>query len=259
MSGFRELKVLEVRPVGQSGTGTEFFELVLENLGWSHWVPGQFLMVRPREWSSERLWARPFSIASGDEGSLTLFIQVVGSGTRALSRLDTGDVVMAWGPLGNGFTVNPDAKVLLLAGGVGIAPFRGFIERHPDPNGLHLLFAHRLPLSCYPFERLARVVPGECVMEETPQDLKRIIGLILTRMEEYSRPGRVVLACGPLPFLRTVRQGALDFGGDVQLSLEGRMACGVGACLGCVVADDGGNMVRVCVEGPVFQAKEVVL
>lgn len=255
----RNVKVLEVVPVGQLKRPDEFFEIRLEYPGWSGWKPGQFVMIRPTGWALDLLWGRPFSISHADEDSLVLFVQKVGRGTEKIAALKPGDNVTIWGPLGNSFAMEPDTPTLLLAGGIGIAPFRGYVESHPKPENLHLFLAHRLPLECYPFDRLAGKVAGQCMIEEIPEDLEAIINSIRDQIQEYAEKDGLVLACGPTPFMRTVQRFAAEFGVRAQVSLENRMACGVGACLGCVTKDGEGHHVQTCTKGPVFWTDKVEL
>ncbi|EGB14142.1 Dihydroorotate dehydrogenase, electron transfer subunit protein [Pseudodesulfovibrio mercurii] len=253
------VKVLKVSPVGQSKTAGEFFELTLERPDWDGWKPGQFVMIRPSAWELDMLWGRPFSLCSGDDASVTLFIQAVGRGTRRIAALKPGDSVAMWGPLGNYFAVEPDTPTLLLAGGIGIAPFRGYVEQHPQPGNLALFLAHRLPLDCYPYALLSRAVDCRCMLEAKPSDLDCIIEALRGLIEEYADKGGLVLACGPTPFMRTVQRFAGEYGVRAQVSLENRMACGVGACLGCVTRNGEGHHVQVCTQGPVFWADNVEL
>ena len=255
----RNVTVLDVAPVGQSKMAGELMELRLELPGWDSWKPGQFVMVRPVDWELDLLWARPFSISSADDRSMTLLIQKTGRGTRRLGELQPGDKVTVWGPLGNGFAMAADRPTLLMAGGVGIAPFRGYVENHPASENLHLFFAHRLPLDCYPFEALRRTVAGESTMERGPEDLAAIIAAMGERIAEFAARDGLILACGPTPFMRTVQRFAAESGARAQLSLENRMACGVGACLGCVTKNGKDQHVQVCTRGPVFWSDDVVL
>ncbi len=254
----REMSVGELTPLGQWERPGEFFRLRLEGEGFARWTPGQFVMLRPLAWGPEILWGRPFSIAGADAGGVEIFFQVVGRGTARLAQLAPGEGVAVWGPLGNGFALEPGVPVLMLAGGVGLAPFLGYAAAHPQPADLDLFFAHRLPLACYPYAELAATVKAEAMCEAMPADLERIIARMRERMAAMAGAG-LVLACGPTPFLRTVRQAALDFGVRAQVSLENRMACGVGACLGCVSRDAHGHHVQVCTQGPVFWAGDVEL
>jgi dihydroorotate dehydrogenase electron transfer subunit len=250
---------LEVSPVGQSKRPDEFYEIRLSPPGWDGWKPGQFVMVRPASWELDMLWARPFSISSANDDGLTLFIQKVGRGTARMAALAPGDQVALWGPLGNSFALEPDTPTLLLAGGIGIAPFRGYVERHPRPENLRLFLAHRLPVECYPYDLLAARVDSRCMLEARPCDLDQIIGAMREQIAEYAARGGLILACGPTPFMRTVQTFAAELGARAQVSLENRMACGVGACLGCVTRDGDGHHVQVCTRGPVFWTDKVQL
>lgn len=213
-------------------------------------------MVRPPSWGLELTWARPLSIAwAGPEG-LRLLFQVVGRGTSRLAGLRPGEPVTVWGPLGNGFAVEEGSETLLLAGGMGIAPFPGYARRHPRPERLSALFAHRLPLEMYP--ALGEYCPCATVRESSPRDLPAVIEGIRARVAAMPQNG-LILACGPTPFMRTVRTAALEAGVRCQVSLENRMACGVGACLGCVVHRPAGLPAQTCTAGPVFWADEIEL
>jgi len=253
----REVKVREVRFLGAWDEPSDFVELTLESPGWEGYKPGQFAMLRPKHWGLELTWGRPFSISRSDDDSLTFFFQVVGRGTARLARLNPGDEVIVWGPLGNGFSAPLETPTLLLAGGMGIAPFRGYIERHPSPEFLRLFFAHRPDLSCYPYSALTEKVRAEAMQEKTPDDLPAIIARL--DQEVRNTAGGMVLACGPLPFLKTVQQSAKAHGVRAELSLERSMACGVGACLGCVCKNVQDKHVQVCAHGPVFKADDVQL
>lgn len=260
-----ELKVLDIVPFGLVGTEARFFALRLERPEWAAWAPGQFVMIRPTGWAMDMLWARPFSICRVSTRDLVIFFQVVGRGTRRMGELRSGDTVQVWGPLGNGFAVEPETPTLLLAGGIGLAPFIGYVHTHPKPWNLHMDFGHRMPLGCYPFESINEKIMADNHHEQTPADLASFIALMGERMRDYASKNGLVLACGPTPFLRTIRDLALQTGVRTQLSLETRMACGVGACLGCVCkttekwpdASKAGSPVQTCTTGPVFWADQI--
>ncbi len=255
----RNVKVLEVSPVGQLKRPDEFFEIKLEYPDWDGWKPGQFVMIRPAGWELDLLWARPFSICSADGDTLTLFVQKVGRGTGRIVALKPGDTVSIWGPLGNSFAMEPEIPTLLLAGGIGIAPFCGYVEQHPHPENLRLFLAHRLSLDCYPFAALSERVEGVCMRDDQPEDLQKIIAVMKEQIVEYAAKDGLILSCGPTPFMKTVQRFAAECGVRAQVSLENRMACGVGACLGCVTKDGSGHHVQVCTRGPVFWADKVEL
>lgn len=253
----REVKVRDVRFLGAWDGPSDFVELTVENPGWEGYRPGQFAMLRPSGWGLELTWGRPLSISRADEDGVTFFFQVVGRGTERMATLKPGDELVLWGPLGNGFSAPAETPTTLLAGGMGIAPFRGYIERHPTPEFLRLVFAHRPDLECYPYAAMSGKVRAEEVRESTPDDLPVVIERIETAVRETE--GGLVLACGPTPFLKTVQQAARTHGVRAELSLERKMACGVGACLGCVCKDGGDKHVQVCARGPVFKAEDVRL
>ncbi len=236
----------------------QVFELVLQPPGWERWRPGQFVMLRPAAWELSPLLPRPFSISSVDESGLHILFQAVGKGTRLMAGLGKGERVVVWGPLGTGFDLEGQGPVLLLAGGMGIAPMVGLVRDHHQDMEMELVFGHRLDLSCYPFHSLSRLIRAEAHQQESMEDIEKFVTYLREKMAGYVPAGRV-LACGPNPFLKAVQTIALDLGLDTQLSLERRMACGVGACLGCVVEKKGEGLVQSCTRGPVFRAQDVVL
>lgn len=259
-----DLKVTDNVPFGQTGQRS-FFALSLENPHWENWLPGQFVMLRPHAWNFS--WARPFSISRVTPRGLVLFFQVVGRGTAELAKLKPDDMVTVWGPLGTAFSAIADKPTLLLAGGIGIAPFVGYAEHHPTPARLQMLFGHRLPAAFYPTDTLSQHIDFEDFREKTTEDLARFKHMLRERMEGIKSRNGMVLACGPMPFLQTIWQNALELNLPTQLSLEQRMACGMGACLGCVTrtsphwgdAEKAGLPVQTCTSGPVFWAEEIDL
>ena len=263
---FAELSVLDMVPFGRE-RAMRTFALRLSPPPWPEYKPGQFVMLRPPGWGLDFPWARPFSIGRAGEHDLVCFIQVAGRGTERLTELKTGDSVHVWGPLGNGFAMNMDFPTLILAGGIGIAPFIGYAQKHPQPKNLSMLFGHRAPLDSYPVNDIHERIAVEAMHESGPADLEYFIATMHTRMKEYADKSGLALACGPLPFLRTAQKLAMQTGLRTQLSLEPRMACGVGACLGCVVTtsdtwpvpDQKNWPVQACNHGPVFWSDHVML
>ena len=261
------LTVLDLVPFGQTGQDSRFFALRLTRPDWDGWRPGQFVMVRPVSFGLEIPWARPFGICHMTARHLICFFQVQGKGTQHMAALREGDKVRVWGPLGNGFAVEPETPTLLLVGGMGIAPFVGYVNQHPKPWNVAMLFGHREPLSCYPVDSINEHVPLDSLRETEPGDLDNLIFTLQERIRDNAEQKGLVLACGPLPFLKTVRRFALEYGARCQLSLENRMACGVGACLGCVtrtteawpVPAKRGGLVQTCNHGPIFWADQIEL
>lgn len=272
-----KVTVIDLVPFGQVRDGANLFALRLSRPEWPHWKPGQFIMLRKPGEETSPLLARPLSICRVSSHDLVLFFQEAGRMTSQLAKTKAGDVYDLWGPLGNGFYVERDAPTLLLAGGVGIAPFVGYVENHPTPWAISMEFGHRLPVECYPLHSINQKVMVDTFHERGPEDLNRFIGRLEERfirhLEKIKDPSNktgkgLVLACGPTPFLRTVQQLAKKYGVRAQLGLETRMACGVGACLGCVVKvspkeeaahPDAPGFVQTCTCGPCFWADEIVL
>jgi dihydroorotate dehydrogenase electron transfer subunit len=228
------LTVMDLVPFGNVGPQTAFYALRLTPPEWEHWSPGQFIMLRPASAGSEILWARPFSICRVTPRDLILFFQVRGRGTAAMTKLQPGDVLHVWGPLGNSFALEPETPTLLLAGGIGIAPFVGYVHAHPTPGEVFMEFGHRMPLECYPFDSINEKITLSAHLEKNGKDRESFLSLVEERVRQFAGRG-LVLACGPTLFLRAVQAFALRHKARAQLCLETRMACGVGACHGCVV------------------------
>ncbi len=263
-----QLRVLDLVPFGQEGINLRsFFALRLESPKWDSWKPGQFVMLRPQSFGLEIPWARPFGICQVTDAHLVCFFQVVGKGTERMSKLQPDDIVNVWGPLGNSFAMETDTPTLLLAGGIGIVPFVGYVHEHPKPWNVTMLFGHRGDSNCYPLDNINEKINFETFRENNSNDLEHFIFTMRERMKEYAEHKGVVLACGPQPFLKTVQKFAAELSVRTQLSLESRMACGVGACLGCVttttnqwpVEDKKNWPVQVCNHGPVFWSEHIVL
>lgn len=209
---------------------------------------------------------KTFSICRVTNQSLVLFFQVVGRGTELMANLKPKDKVIVWGPLGTHFAME-DKPTLLLAGGIGIAPFAGYVEQHKKPSNLSMLFSHRLPSHYYPVESFIRHIDVETHYEHGQEDLQRTLAAIRDKMKAAAKRDGLVLACGPMPFLKNIWKNALELNVPTQLSLEQKMACGIGACLGCVSTTSSlypdrkkaGLPVQTCTKGPVFWAHELNL
>ncbi|MBQ7738481.1 MAG: dihydroorotate dehydrogenase electron transfer subunit [Desulfovibrionaceae bacterium] len=261
------LKVLDLVPFGQADPLHHFYALRLARPAWTQWEPGQFIMIRPDSFGLEIPWGRPLGICQLNQRHLICFFQVVGRGTQKLAELKIGEEVTVWGPLGHGFNIEDDTQTLLLAGGMGIVPFVGYVYSHPKPWNLTMLFGHRAPLDCYPVDTIKERIALDTLRETVPGDLDNLIFNLEERIHDLADQNGLVLACGPRPFLKTVQNFALKFNVRAQLSLENRMACGVGACLGCVTqttekwpeAEHADSYVQVCTKGPVFWAHQITL
>src|SRR5512132_985209 len=188
-------------------------------------VPGQFFMLE----APGRVLPRPMSLCLAPPAELGFLIDPIGPGTRALCSLGPGDELHVLGPLGNGFRLDVE-RPLLVGGGIGLAPLPYLSEALGRPPAL-LGFR-----SDHHAEAAALVPNAEVVVEPT-------------LVTDVLPDGYDVLACGPEPMLEAVRTLAPG----AQLAWEAPMACGYGACYGCVV-EVGGRYQRLCVEGPVLAA-----
>jgi len=253
----RDVRVLSVTPHGPGGAEHGYFTMTLENPGIATAAAGQFFMVRPQAFGENPIWPRPFSLSRLTPEALIFFVQVCGRGTDIMAKLHPGDTVTIWGPLGQGFAVEPETPTLMLAGGVGLAPFVEYAATFPYPPHLSLLFGHRAPLDCYPYEEMTRNIAAMDFPERSPEDLETFINLLDTQVAACA--DGLILACGPRPFLVTVARFARKYSARAQVSLENRMACGVGGCLGCVEKNALGGYVQTCTQGPVFWVEELQL
>ena len=146
----RDLEVISCTPAKD----TSLVDLVLSAPGWTC-KPGQFVMLRPAHWGLELVWPRPFSVCDVSDAGLRILFQTVGRGTQRLAGLTPGQKVTVWGPLGRWFRIDETRPNLILAGGVGIAPFVMLARREKTDN-LSMLFGHRLDLAHYPFAEIGR-------------------------------------------------------------------------------------------------------
>jgi dihydroorotate dehydrogenase electron transfer subunit len=196
----------------------------LERGGLDPGIPGQFFMLE----APGRVLPRPMSLCLAPPGELGFLLDPIGPGTEALAGLEAGDRIHVFGPLGNGFRLDVE-RPLLVGGGIGVAPFPYLSEalEHP-PAVLGFRSEHHA-------EAAALVPNAEVVIDP----------VLVTEAMPVDRD---VLACGPEPMLEAVRALCPD----AQLAWEAPMACGYGACYGCVVEIDG-ELKRLCVEGPVLQ------
>ncbi len=229
-------------------------------------LPGQFLMVRP--WSIDRsdpLLNRPFGVyrVMEDGGGLEILYRVVGRGTEIMAHLRPGDEVMLLGPLGRGFPLRGGwSGITIVSGGVGIAPFFHLVQwirRRGGMAGITLYHGGkgRDDLVCLE-DFTAEGVEVRVATEDGSVGFKGLISEYLERdLEEGRIEPPVVLTCGPKGMVRAVAGLCIARGIPCYVSLDRMMGCGIGTCLGCVVKTKGGYR-RVCVEGPVFEAGELL-
>ena len=230
---------------------------------------GQFVSLFSADRS--RLLPRPISVCEADaaKGRIRLVYRVAGEGTAEFSRLRAGDFVEVMGPLGNGFPLDQAAgrRVLLVGGGIGIPPMlacaRGFAALPPEqrPSSAAFVVGYR-NADTYLLDDLREAAP---VYTATDDGSLGMPGTVLDAIRAEDLEADVVFACGPKPMLRALRDFTDERGMACFVSMEERMACGVGVCLGCVTRTAGVDAhshvhnARVCTDGPVFDAREVDL
>ena len=277
-----QARVLKSEPLAKG-----VFSLLLQTKIAEEAVAGQFVSVYSRD--GARLLPRPISICQIDRDARTLCLvyRVVGRGTEEFSRLKAGESLRVLGPLGNGFAREagtlPDCRrPILIGGGIGIPPMVGLAEALHSANrsgesisdasdqeraGEH---AWVEPTMVMGYRNEDTFLTKECraagrLVIASDDGSIGTHGTVIDAIREQRVTGDAVFACGPKPMLRAVKAYAEQNKLPCFISMEERMACGIGACLACVcktVDTDGHSRVknaRVCADGPVFDAKKVDL
>lgn len=244
--------------------------------------PGQFihLLIDRR---CDPLLRRPFTIYTAKDGNIEILFQVIGRGTRLLSQKYPGEEVTVMGPLGNSFQILDGLKTaILVGGGVGVASLMILAEQLKEMGKRAMILigaqsSSRI-LCVDEFREIGAEVSvstddGSCGHQGFVTDLLVNILAHPTKYRLHRKdygsdiisqkfPNCIIYACGPDGMLKTVTKIAAEFRIPAQVTLENRMACGLGACLGCVLkmqtAPDEFEYKRVCVDGPVFDAQQIV-
>lgn len=219
--------------------------------------PGQFVSVYCKDGS--RLLPRPISLCEidRDKGRLRLVYRIAGKGTEEFSRLAAGDTVDILGPLGNGFPIK-EGKALVVGGGIGVPPMLELARALPGETVLVMGYRDQTYLE----EELSA---AGTLFLATEDGSKGTRGTVLDAIRENGITADILYACGPIPMLRALKAYAEENGMEAWISMEEKMACGIGACLACVCQSkeiDAHSQVknkRICKEGPVFDIREVEL
>lgn len=220
---------------------------------------GQFVHIRAEGYTLRR----PISICEIDKekGTIRIVFEVRGGGTDKMSQLSAGDDIDMIAPLGNGFTIKeiPENKnVIVVGGGIGVPPMCGVTSCY---RNVKAIIGFRSKDKVILEEDLKRL--GADVTVCTDDGSYGYNGVVTNPLEEELKKGTaaMIYACGPTPMLKAVVNSAKKYNIPCEVSLEQRMACGVGACVGCAcnINRNGENLVlRVCKDGPVFNGEEVV-
>lgn len=260
MSKYIRAKITENTPINKDHN---LLVLSPDNIQ-QHPLPGQFYMIGT-DFSYDPLLKRPFSIfreaSSAEGGELQFLYRIKGKGTERMKEMKKGDTVNLLGPLGNGYPMpGKNLTPVLVAGGIGIASLFPLAEKLS--GNVHLFYGARTKNELLMLNELKGLVKKELIIsaDDGSEGTK---GTVVDALDNFftrhaSRiTHHVLYACGPSPMLEAVSKFAAEKGIKCYISMEENMACGVGACLGCTVKTKKGYK-RVCKEGPVFSAEEIV-
>ena len=287
---FEEIAVV----VDQNALGSGIYDLTLKTTNIAKAAKaGQFVSVYSNDRS--KLLPRPISLCGidRDEDTIRLVYRVTGenTGTEEFSKLVMGDRIRILGPLGNGFTVEPGKKAFLIGGGIGVPPMlqlakdinsgvvqtSGAVDTNTQEKGqteekqinghgkkicdMNIIMGYR-DENTFLLDEFKEQADSFVATEDGSVGTK---GNVIDAIKENGLEADVIYACGPMPMLRALKAYAMEHDMECYVSMEERMACGIGACLACVCktkdkdAHSNVNNKRICKEGPVFNAKEVEL
>ena len=227
--------------------------------------PGQFVMARATD-SCQPLLRRPFGVHSVKGNSIEILYEIIGEGTKILSQKKPGGLLDIIGPLGNGFIFTKGSGTfvnILVAGGMGVAPLiflaEKLMERKTQSGKrkvLVLLGAKTKSHLLCEKEFKALGCDVRVATDDGSKGHKGFITEILNNSINSKNSTNSICACGPNPMLKAVAKIARDRNITAQVSLEEHMACGIGACLGCIVNTKQGQK-RVCKDGPIFNITDI--
>lgn len=248
--------------LSQESIAQDIYSMWLKTEAASEARPGQFISMYTNDGS--KLLPRPISICEINraEGSLRVVYRVTGenTGTEEFSRMKAGDVLPVIGPLGNGFPLERAAgkKAFLMGGGIGVPPILE-LAKQIDCDAKQIIVGYR---DSETFLRDEFEQNGQ-VYISTEDGSEGTKGNVMDTIRENGLDADIIYACGPTPMLRAIKAYAEEKGIECWLSLEERMACGIGACLACVCQTkekdhhSNVNNKRICKDGPVFLSTEV--
>ncbi len=245
--------------VSQKQIAEQIYDMWLETELAKDAQAGKFVGVYPHNAST--LLPRPISICEADRvrGRLRLVYRVAGKGTAEFSGCKAGDTLELLGVLGNGFPLEKakGKKVFLMGGGIGIPPLLQLAKELDAKKQIIVGYRNN---DLFLNDDLEKYGDVHLATEDGSVGTK---GNVLDVVRVNGLEADVIMACGPMPMLRAIKKYAKEQGIEAYISLEERMACGVGACLGCVCKTTKKdrhshvNNARICTDGPVFEAKEV--
>ena len=247
--------------LSQKETAPRIYDMWIETNLAEQAKPGQFLCIYPRDRST--LLPRPISICEvrEDRKALRIVYRVAGQGTGEFSKYQKGDTIDIMGTLGNGFPLEEAVgkKVFLMGGGIGVPPV---LQLAKEISGEKQIVAGYRDGNTFLKDDLEKYGKVYIATEDGSTGTK---GNVMNAVEENGLEADLIYACGPMPMLRAVKAYAAEHHIKAYISLEEHMACGVGACLGCVVRTkevdhhSHVNNARICTDGPVFEAEDVLI
>lgn len=211
--------------------------------------PGQFYMIRG--WDREPVLWRPISINMIKDNEIWFLYKVFGVGTNILKDLKPGDSIEINGPLGNGFNIEAKGRTAVVSGGIGLAPMEYLITKlNKENTDIYIGFKDNTFL----IDEIKDMVNNVFASTENGSSGHKGYVTDILKLKEYD----IIYCCGPEIMMNKVIKMAAEENKKLYVSLEKRMACGVGACLGCAVWTKNG-VKRACKEGPVFSGDELIL
>ena len=245
--------------LSQRQTAPEIYDMWIETDLAGEAGPGQFICIYPK--SESTLLPRPISICQVNEQKTAIRIvyRIAGKGTREFSSYKAGEEIFILGPLGNGFPLQKGEgkRVLLMGGGIGIPPILQLAQEIKGDKQIVLGYRDNHLFLKEDLEKLGTVQIA------TEDGSVGVQGNVMDAVRQKGLEADMIFACGPMPMLRAIKAYAQEKNIPAYISLEEHMACGVGACLGCVVKtkeiDHHSHVhnARICTDGPVFEAEEV--
>ena len=245
--------------ISQTEIAPNIFDMWLETGIAKNACPGQFVGVYP--YNKSTILPRPISICevNEDKTALRLVYRIAGQGTGEFATYHVGDSVELLGVLGNGFPLEEGKgkRAFLMGGGIGVPPILQLAKELDADKSVLVGYRDK---ELFLKEELDKYAKVYVATEDGSEGTK---GNVMDAIRENALEADVIFACGPMPMLRAIKKYAEEKNIPAYISLEEHMACGVGACLGCVVktkeVDHHSHVhnARICTDGPVFEAKEV--
>lgn len=216
---------------------------------------GQFCNIKVSN-NHYPLLRRPFSIHDVNENSIYFLFDIVGEGTKILSEKNIGDELDIIGPLGNGFNINDDfSTAILVAGGIGVAPFPFLIKKLSDKK---IVTYYGAKNKNYLYTN--NLINLQISTDDGSFGYKGyVVDLLKKDLSENIFDNIKIFGCGPTPMLKALQKYCINEQINCELSIESAMACGFGICQGCPIETLDGNYKLICKDGPVFNAKEILL